>query len=163
MHITEDQVPYWLALWRVPRIGPVSFHQLLTRCEGDLPSLFALPCAELETMGLKPAQINKIKEFQQDRLSIGCSASISKGVDEDLRWWHSSDNHHIVLCQESTYPPLLKEVAGAPPVLFVKGDVDVLAFPQIAIVGSRNPTRMGLDTAYNFSQHFARQGLPPAA
>ena len=159
MHITEDHVPYWLALWRVPKIGPVSFHTLLTHCKGDLPSLFALPRADLEKMGLKPAQIKKLKEFQQDSLSKGYSASISKGVDEDLRWWHSSDNHHIVLCQEPTYPPLLKEVAGAPPLLFVKGDIDTLAFPQIAIVGSRNPTRMGFDTAYNFSQHFARQGF----
>ena len=159
MHITEDHVPYWLALWRVPRIGPVSFHQLLAHCEGDLPRLFALASAELEKIGLKPAQIKKIKEFQQDNLSKGCSGSISQGVGEDLRWWHNSDNHHIVLCQDAFYPPLLKEVTGAPPLLFVKGDLDTLAFPQIAIVGSRNPTRMGLDTAYNFSQHFARQGF----
>ena len=159
MHIMEDHVPYWLALWRIPRIGPVSFHKLLTYCEGDLPSLFALPSVDLEKVGLKSPQIEKIKSFQRSRLSKSSPTSINKQVDEDLRWWHDSDNHHIVLCQESSYPALLKEVAGAPPLLFVKGDVDTLAFPQIAIVGSRNPTRMGLDTAYNFSQHFARQGF----
>ncbi|OUS05582.1 DNA protecting protein DprA [Gammaproteobacteria bacterium 42_54_T18] len=159
MHIMEDHVPYWLALWRVPRIGPVSFHKLLTHCEGDLPSLFALPSADLEKVGLKSAQIEKIKSFQRGMLSKSSPTSINRHVDEDLRWWHDSDNHHIVLCPESSYPSLLKEVAGAPPLLFVKGDVDTLAFPQIAIVGSRNPTRTGLDTAYNFSQHFARQGF----
>lgn len=159
MHIMEDHVPYWLALWRVPRIGPVSFHKLLERCENDLPRLFGLPSIDLEKMGLKPAQTKKIKEFQRARLSKDDSSDIYKQVNEDLRWWHSSDQHHIVLCLDSSYPPLLKEVAGAPPLLFVKGEVDTLAFPQIAIVGSRNPTRMGLDTAYNFSQHFARQGF----
>ncbi len=159
MHIMEDHVPYWLALWRVPGVGPVSFHHLLTHCEGDLPELFSLSRAALENIGLKSAQIEIIKEFQRSRSAGDSSSTISKNVDDDLRWWHNSENHHIVLCKEALYPPLLNEVAGAPPLLFVKGDVDTLAFPQIAIVGSRNPTRMGLDTAHNFSQYFAEKGF----
>lgn len=154
MTITDDEKAYWLALWRVPRVGPILFHKLLAQCDNDLPRLFAQSSKSLRSLGLRDAQIEPIKQFQRDR-----SGSHGKAVDQDLRWLDSASAHHLVLYTENAYPSLLKEVAGAPPLLFAKGDTDVLAFPQIAIVGSRNPTRMGKDCAYNFAQHFAKQGF----
>jgi DNA processing protein len=48
---------------------------------------------------------------------------------------------------------------GAPPVLFVRGEPAHLADPQLAIVGSRNPTAGGRDTARAFAGALARAGL----
>jgi len=154
MTITDDEKAYWLALWRVPRVGPVLFHKLLEQFGNDLPRLFVQSSVSLRSLGLRDAQIEPIKQFQRDR-----SLSLGKAVDQDLRWLDSASTHNLLLCTENAYPRLLKEVAGAPPLLFAKGDTDVLAFPQIAIVGSRNPTRMGKDCAFNFAQHFAKQGF----
>jgi DNA processing protein len=47
----------------------------------------------------------------------------------------------------------------APSVLFVWGDVGCLRLPQLAIVGSRNPTPAGRETAESFAAHLARTGL----
>jgi DNA processing protein len=54
---------------------------------------------------------------------------------------------------------MLAQTVGAPPVLFVLGSVDALHSPQLAIVGSRNPTAAGRKTARDFAAWFARAGL----
>jgi len=48
-------------------------------------------------------------------------------------------------------------LAAPPPLLFVRGDASLLQEPQIAIVGSRNPTVGGMETARDFA---AYKGLP---
>jgi len=154
MKIKDDDKPFWLALWRVPRIGPVTFNKLLHHVGGDLRCLFSQAAIELKSLGLSPAQIDSVKQFRSVNGSV-----LSKLVDQDLRWLDSSDEHHLLLSVDGVYPPLLKEIDSTPPLLFVKGDVDTLAFPQIAIVGSRNPTRMGKDTAYEFARYFSGQGF----
>jgi DNA processing protein len=67
--------------------------------------------------------------------------------------------HLAVAIDSPLYPPLLARLDDAPPVLFVDGDVAVLGEPQLAIVGSRNPTAAGRDTAFDFAAELARAGL----
>ena len=43
--------------------------------------------------------------------------------------------------------------------LYVEGDPMALCLPQLAIVGSRNPTALGRDTATQFAQHLAQAGI----
>ncbi len=43
--------------------------------------------------------------------------------------------------------------------LFVHGDLEVLAKPQLAIVGSRNPTASGRQTAGEFARFLAASGI----
>ena len=57
------------------------------------------------------------------------------------------------------FPPLLRAVPGCPIVLYVSGDASRLLDPQLAIVGSRNPTAAGSENAHNFAAHLALQGL----
>jgi DNA processing protein len=79
-------------------------------------------------------------------------------VAADLEWLAQPANRLIEL-GDPDYPALLAESAGPPPVLFVSGNSDLLWYPQIAIVGSRNPTAGGIDTAADFAATFARSGL----
>ena len=57
------------------------------------------------------------------------------------------------------YPALLRESPDAPAVLFVLGNPQVLNEPQLAMVGSRNPTAGGRSTA----REFARSSRAPAS
>ena len=66
-------------------------------------------------------------------------------VEEDLRW-SEANGAQLVSCCSPQYPPLLTRIADAPPVLYVLGDVGSLAVPQLAMVGSRNPTAGGVAT-----------------
>lgn len=60
---------------------------------------------------------------------------------------------------DDLYPPLLKQIDSAPPVLYVRGEVKALSLPQVAVVGSRNATPAGLDNARLFSRELARNGI----
>ncbi len=64
-----------------------------------------------------------------------------------------------MLWGSAEYPPLLARIPDAPLVLYVEGDDTALCLPQLAIVGSRNPTALGRDTATQFALHLARAGL----
>jgi DNA processing protein len=57
------------------------------------------------------------------------------------------------------YPPWLRELPGAPPVLYVRGNVGCLGLPQLAIVGSRNATPDGRDNAARFAGFLAARGF----
>ena len=67
--------------------------------------------------------------------------------------------HHLIPRDSVDYPPLLARLPDAPDVLHVAGDPALLWHPQIAVVGSRNPTAGGRDNAEAFSRALGRSGL----
>lgn len=79
-------------------------------------------------------------------------------LDADCEWL-ARDDCHLVVSGDPLYPPLLDEIADPPLALFVRGDPALLAEPQLAMVGSRNPTPSGRETAADFAAWFARAGL----
>ena len=61
---------------------------------------------------------------------------------------------------ESGYPQALREIHDPPQVLFHRGELPPPAWPLIAVVGTRQPTGHGRDTAYAFALDLARCGIP---
>src|SRR6056300_1363434 len=53
-----------------------------------------------------------------------------------LEEWAQLEIEVVSLADEG-YPQLLREIHRPPPIVFVKGDGNLLSLPQIAIVGSR--------------------------
>lgn len=78
---------------------------------------------------------------------------------QDLRWLESGHRRHIISRMDDRYPPLLRELPDAPLLLYVEGDPELLCTPQIAIVGSRNPTPGGRELAFRFGVSLSRSGL----
>jgi DNA processing protein len=95
-------------------------------------------------------------------LPEACTAELASpdwsGVDADLSWL-AQDGNHLLQLGETGYPDLLSEIASPPPLLFVRGDATLLGDPQLAMVGTRNPTPGGRETAHAFAAHLARCGL----
>src|SRR3954470_17782694 len=79
-------------------------------------------------------------------------------LDADLRWLESSGST-LVGCCSVHYPELLPLSPYAQAVLSVRGRFPVLREPQLAMVGSRNPTAGGRATARDFAARLARLGL----
>jgi DNA processing protein len=79
-------------------------------------------------------------------------------IDADLRWLAAS-GASLLAATDTRFPALLRESPDAPGVLYVLGDPGALADPQIAMVGSRNCTAGGRDTARRFAAWFAQAGL----
>lgn len=79
-------------------------------------------------------------------------------VEQDLLWLASPDRYVLKL-DDPRYPTLLKEIPDPPPLLFVQGDINCLQDWQLAIVGSRNPSASGRDSAFEFARYLASGGL----
>jgi len=62
-----------------------------------------------------------------------------------------------LLC--AAYPPRLARLRDPAPLLIVRGDVEALAGPSVAIVGSRAATSYGLEAAYQLARDLARAGV----
>lgn len=102
------------------------------------------------------------RELSRHNLAEGAVKAISRPdehkIQADLEWL-SQPNHHLLCWDDDTYPVLLRRINNPPAALFVDGDPGCLWQPQIAVIGSRNPTRGGLDHACDFSTTLSRQGM----
>ncbi len=75
------------------------------------------------------------------------------------RAWLEDPRHTLVPFTDPRYPALLRKCERHPLALYVVGNLDTLNDPQLAIVGSRNPSAQGRDTAHEFSEQLANRGL----
>lgn len=142
----QDDIRDWLALLYAPAIGCVHYQHLLAHFPAptDLFQPEGYGLAEQLQLPAKTLKYLKHPDWQR--------------VDKDLRW--AQDNHcHIISFHDSRYPALLKEIPDPPPLLFIRGNPTLLSQPQIAIVGSRNPSPGGRQTAQDFAQGLSDAGL----
>lgn len=79
-------------------------------------------------------------------------------ANDTLNWCQANEVHCLSIV-DPLFPPLLKEIAAPPTLLFVRGDVGLLSLPQIAIVGSRNATASGINIASEFARMLAGSGF----
>jgi len=73
--------------------------------------------------------------------------------------WLARPDAHRLTPADAAYPALLREIPDPPPELFVRGSLDALSLPQLAIVGSRHATPGGTETAHQFAAHLAARGF----
>ena len=143
-----DDLSYWLALRKAPGVGSVIFSQIIDYFPNP-KTLFDSPEAA-EQLDLTPARRRSLQNYLQ--------APDWKSVEQELQWTEISENH-ILLLNQPEYPELLKQIHSPPPVLFVKGQPEVLNDVQLAIVGSRNPSVDGSESARQFAHHLAQYGM----
>lgn len=141
-----DAAGPWLRLVHAPGVGPALGRELLARF-GDAAGVCAAPAATLRAAGLADAAIAVLHADAEP-----------EGVARD-RAWAEGAGRHLVALDDPRYPPRLAAIPDPPPLLYVQGDPEVLAWPALAIVGTRHPTPAGRDTARDFARHLAGAGL----
>ena len=128
-----------LAFWRAPGVNP----ELLENC------LFKF--CSIQSFFARKNEVSR-------ELTRLIEQADWRGADCDLKWLSHPD--HFLLQQDDLgFPPLLKEIYDPPPFLFVRGDIKCLKAPQIALVGSRNPTYYGLQAAQCFATDLVNAGF----
>lgn len=135
----------WLIAIRAPRLGGQKLAGLV-RSFGSIDQLISAPAAQLRQNGLAEDTIHALHHPDTPRL------------EQDLQWLQQ-DGHDLIPFDDERYPALLTEIPTAPAVLFIAGDVDALWQPQLAVIGSRNPTAGGIANARDFAGTLARQGF----
>jgi DNA processing protein len=142
-----------------PAMDALAARALIARTPGlNAQSLAAL----LEGAGSNLGELPRFARKGRIDLTPGARSFLMAPDERSLerdRAWLGESGASIVLATDPEYPPLLREVAGAPAALYVQGSVSLLSSPQLAMVGSRSPTPAGVTTAREFAAWFARAGL----
>lgn len=141
----KEEIRLWLAALRAPALGG---RKLISAVEaaGGIDRLAASTTSYLKSLGLGEETARALREPDGSLL------------ETDLQWL-AADRHHLVTWTSEDFPTLLRRIPSPPAALFVDGDPGILWQPQIAIIGSRNPTVGGLDHARSFSAEFCRSGM----
>ena len=135
----------WLTLLHAPGIGARSAAELLQHF-GNITDVFSAGNRDLQALGISAESRRAIREPDSDTLNRSLE-------------WLDRDQHHFLALDDEAYPALLKTIPDPPMLLFVRGNKDCLGLPQLAMVGSRNPTPVGLETARMFARHLSVSGL----
>ena len=133
----------WLTLIRAPRLGTAGALRLLQHC-GSAAGCFTSDI---------PASLDLHAETRAYLRAPDRSAA-----EQDLAWMQKS-GAVLVTLSDPDYPPLLKQISDPPIALFARGDVTLLSQPQLAMVGSRNPSVEGRRNAEEFAAYLAQCGL----
>ncbi|HET7922009.1 MAG TPA: DNA-processing protein DprA [Gammaproteobacteria bacterium] len=129
---------------RTPGLGAASLTDLLSRC-GTPAALFEAG-ANRGLGGLAARSRDALQHPDWAR------------VEQDQRWLEQT-GAQVLPCTAPEYPALLREIPDAPALLFLRGDAHLLGSPQLALVGSRNPSGEGRRNAEDFAAYLARCGL----
>lgn len=145
--MNPELLQYWFTLSNIEGVGWATSRKLLAHFNNSISDLFAASRTELEATGASEKLVKAILSAKPADLS------------EVLNWLSLADNHRVITPDSSFYPRLLKETANPPMILFAKGNADLLHQPQIAIVGTRNPSVGGREAAESFTRVMCEQGL----
>jgi len=122
----------------------------LYRKTGSLSGIFAIEPEFFESLP-KRVQVS-FNKLEQQRPKLEAQAAVVLNWCQDHRVYPLS-------ITDSSYPALLKEISVPPSLLFVRGSIEKLCLPQVAIVGSRNASTSGLNTASAFAKMLASSGF----
>lgn len=133
-----------LRLIRSRKVGPATFHRLLGEHGSAQAALAALPAM---------AQAAGIQDYTPCPLSVA-EAEIAAGRRAGAR---------LVTWGDPDYPALLRTVAEAPPVLWLRGDMAVLERMPVAVIGARNASSLGLRMARGMAAGLSQSGTAVVA
>ena len=148
MSIHADDALF-LRLTMVRGVGSLAAHKLLSGL-GDIGTVFRASGATLAGI-VGDALARKIAALPD--------AAVQGEIDASLAWLQSAPDHHLLTWAHPAYPKVLLESGDAPLVIYAKGHIELLDRPAIAMVGSRNCSQGGGDTAEAFAQAFAERGV----
>ena len=131
MPVTTDRLPLWLELSLLRQYDA----RTAARLTHGLPDNPAALRAQLPAL----------------------SDASQAAFDAALAW--QTDGRTLLCPDDPCYPRLLRDLPDPPLLLYVLGNVEVLSDPQLAMVGSRNPSPQGRDNAVAFAKALAESGL----
>ncbi len=138
---------YWIGLTLVPEVGPVMSKKLLAAL-GSPENIFRAGMEDLlAVQGINREKAENIRNFRLwDVVEKQLKVIEKKGIK-------------VVVYQDPGYPPVLKEIDGAPIVLYMKGDYNPEDRYAIAVVGSRKHTSYGESVTHRISSELASCGF----
>ena len=143
----RGELAAWLRLTLTPGVGPVAVRRLL--------AAFGLP---QQALGQTARALSAVIGARSAHALLAPDAERERAVARALDWAEAPGQRLLTLA-DAHYPAALLHTPDPPAVLYVQGDVRRLSQPAVAIVGSRNATAGGRDTATRMARALAEAGL----
>jgi DNA processing protein len=144
--VEETSLRYWVGFNRVQGIGPVRLKTLIDHF-GGLQTAWDAPPNALKNAGLDSRTLQKFLQVRQQ-------------TDLDSEMEHIARlGLTILTLEDPRYPPLLKVVPDAPPLLYIRGNLTESDTHAIAVVGTRRATTYGKTIAAELAGGLARNGI----
>ena len=138
--LSESQRLHWLRLIRSEQVGPATFYDLINHFGTAEQALEALP-----DLARRGGAARKIR--------IAPLSDIETELDQAARL-----GAKFIAMGEPDYPPWLRSIDSAPPVILAKGHLAVLKMPMIAIVGARNCSVIGRKMTVRLARDLGEAG-----
>ena len=138
--LTERQKIAWLRLIRSDNVGPATFRDLINHCGSAENALAMLP--ELSARGGSTRAIR-----------IASASEAERELEIARR-----QGAQFIGIGEPDYPPALRQIEAAPPLVAAKGDLSTATRPSVGIVGSRNASIAGAKFAAAIARDCGRAG-----
>ncbi|WP_289032039.1 DNA-processing protein DprA [uncultured Paraglaciecola sp.] len=142
----EKALINWLILSQIPRFGVSRWLKFYSKFNINLAELLSSSAETLDEFGFNQQQISAITTPNRQL------------IDKSLQWFYDKEQRFLIHFAHSKYPYLLKQIPSAPPVLFGYGRCDLLSSYQLSMVGSRNPTPQGKESAKRFAHLLCESG-----
>jgi len=150
----NSEIEALLTLNRLTSGHPQMGNWILQAASGALQFMAEFPFNQTEqSANIPPKVAAKILQARN-----GAAGELRRRVELDLLWLEAS-NHALISIFDEAYPYLLKQIHDPPLCLYLNGSKTMINSDQIAIVGSRKPTALGLKVAAKFAADLSDQGL----
>ena len=149
--MTENERFAWLQLAFTPYIGAESFLVLLQQ--------FGSAQATLNAPADKIAALVRHKQAAESWRNADKRALAQQSAEAALQW-EMQDGCRLLLLQDDDFPEMLTQGITSPPVLFLRGNAELLHIPSAAIVGSRHATPQAMRIAKDFGRALSEKGIP---
>ncbi len=143
--LTEKQKLSWLRLIRSDNIGPVTFRDLINHFGSAEAALDALPDLSRRGGAARSPRIATLAQAEREMESATRFGARFVGIGEP------------------DYPPALREIDGAPPLIAMKGSTTTVIRPSLGIVGSRNASINGAKFAAMLARQCGQAGYTIAS
>lgn len=144
--LTAEEELYWLALRLVPGLGTRRSGTLLARFHTP-QAIFRASASELEHAGLSGGIARSI--------ASGCSFEDAAAQQQLMR----NAGAELLAIGDPRYPEILRSIYDPPPVLFARGQMELLSSVCLGVVGTRHPTPYGMAAAERLAGDLARAGV----
>ncbi len=105
-----------------------------------------------------PAELHKVESLSPTVRDLLIRRPVAYSLEKELELIQSHGCQLVTLYDE-VYPPLLRQIADPPLILYIKGELKPEDALSIAFVGSRQAKDYGRRISYQFSYQLAKRGV----
>ena len=144
--MSPEAIRYWVGFNKVPGIGAARLQALLDYF-GDLQTAWRASAPDLQQAGLDRRSLANLLKMR-DKLDLDAEMERLERAGVQVLTWENPG-----------YPPHLRQVYNAPPILYVRGRIESRDEWAVAVVGTRRASVYGKETARMLGAGLAQAGV----